>query len=185
MALSAVATGIDSFSATAINSSRAPEAVTPPPATITGLLAPFRSFTASAIVAGSATGRNGGTRVNCRSTITSASSWPSAITSPLICSRSRWVGPGVPLTALRNAWRRYAGSISAACTQALYLVTAANGLNVIDLLVRVALLVELALAAGQRYDRRAGQVRVLQTGGQVGGPTDWAITREGPRRTRA
>ena len=42
--------------------------------------------------------------------------------------------------------------------------------DVIHLLVGVALQVELALAAGQRYDRRAGQARVLQTGGQVGGP---------------
>ena len=42
--------------------------------------------------------------------------------------------------------------------------------DVIDLLVGVALLVEPALAAGQRDDRRAGQVRVLQAGRQVGGP---------------
>ncbi len=43
-------------------------------------------------------------------------------------------------------------------------------LDVIHLLVGVALQVELALAAGQRYDRRTGQARVLQTGGEVGGP---------------
>ena len=42
--------------------------------------------------------------------------------------------------------------------------------DVIDLLVGVALLVELALASGQRDDGRAGQEGVLQAGRQVGGP---------------
>ena len=49
LAFSAVATGIDSFSANAISSARASDAVTPPPATITGRCAWASRFRARAI----------------------------------------------------------------------------------------------------------------------------------------
>ena len=57
LALRAVATGMESFSARAMSSARAPEAVTPPPATMMGRLALASSWSASVTTSISASGR--------------------------------------------------------------------------------------------------------------------------------
>ena len=66
--LSDVATGICKASASATSSRAAPEARTPPPATITGRAAASRMFSAARTLASSGSGRNAGTRANCCST---------------------------------------------------------------------------------------------------------------------
>ncbi len=59
-AFSAVATGIESFSAKSSSSFSAPEAVIPPPATIIGRFAFASSFNASSISESSGSGRKAG-----------------------------------------------------------------------------------------------------------------------------
>ena len=97
-----IATGIPSFSASSTSSARASEAVTPPPATITGRSA-FASIASARSTAPASGGiRYAGNRVYCSSIRTSNSPSP-ATSSPSRPGNSRCTGPGVPVVAVRNA----------------------------------------------------------------------------------
>ncbi|MFD0522366.1 hypothetical protein [Paractinoplanes durhamensis] len=120
-----VATGMPSFSANAVNTAPAPEARTPPPATITGRSASASSRSTAFMSSSCGAGRIGGTWPKIGSTSGSASvsarsSWPSL---PWIC---RWTGPGAPVVATRNACRSMSGNRSASSMVALSLVTGSN-----------------------------------------------------------
>src|SRR5439155_1686380 len=92
--LSEVATGIESFSARATRSLPAPDARTPPPATMTGRSASWRILSAARTLPSSGSGRNGGTRANCCSTSGSMSA-SSASTCPSLPRNCRCTGAGV------------------------------------------------------------------------------------------
>jgi hypothetical protein len=114
-----------SVSASATNSGAAPEARTPPPATITGRCAACKCASAAITLASSAAGRYGGTRANCGSQMGSISA-SSASICPSLPRNCRCTGPGVPEVATRNACRTMSGKRATSSMVALNLVTGSN-----------------------------------------------------------
>ena len=104
---------MDSRSASSTTSRCACEDATPPPATMTGRLAPARMRRASRTIAISGSLRKGGTWVKGASTTTSRSASASMITLPVVPCKSRCTGPGAPDVADRKAWRSSRGNCAA------------------------------------------------------------------------